>query len=74
MAKPDPKKEPELHSNAWARFERAVDVVAKRPRQHRTKATKSPKRKNKAPSKRGYAPQQTAFLFDHLVGAREQQR
>jgi hypothetical protein len=37
MAKSDPKKEPELHPEAWARFERAVDVVAKSPPQHRTK-------------------------------------
>jgi hypothetical protein len=30
MAKvPNPSKEPELHPDAWARFERAVDVVAK---------------------------------------------
>jgi hypothetical protein len=41
MAKP---KEPELHPDAWARFERAVDVVAKSPLQHRTKA----KRKRRA--------------------------
>jgi len=27
----------ELASNAWSRFERAVDVVAKSPPQHRTK-------------------------------------
>jgi hypothetical protein len=27
MANPDHKKEPELHPDAWARFERAVDVV-----------------------------------------------
>jgi hypothetical protein len=37
MPKTDPKKEPELHPDAWARFERAVDVVAKSPPQHRTK-------------------------------------
>ena len=53
MAKSDPKKVPELHPDAWARFERAVDVVAKSPPQHRTKAKKSPKRKKKAPPKRG---------------------
>jgi hypothetical protein len=42
-------KEPELHPDAWARFERAVDVVAKSPPQHRTKPKppqpKSPKPK-----------------------------
>ena len=37
MAKSDPKKEPELHPDAWARFKRAVDVVAKSPPQHRVK-------------------------------------
>jgi hypothetical protein len=30
MPKLDPKKEPGLYPDAWARFERAVDVVAKR--------------------------------------------
>jgi hypothetical protein len=41
----------ELLPDAWARFERAVDVVAKSPPQHRTKKkTKSRKRKRK-PSK-----------------------
>jgi hypothetical protein len=38
MAKP--KKELEFHSDAWQRFERAVDVVAKSPPQHRVKAKK----------------------------------
>jgi hypothetical protein len=37
MTKADPKKKLELHPDAWARFERAVDVVAKSPPQHRTK-------------------------------------
>jgi hypothetical protein len=35
-------KETELRADAWARFERAVDVVAKSPPQHRKK-TKKPK-------------------------------
>jgi hypothetical protein len=48
MAKPDPKKELELHPDGWARFERAVDVVAKSPPQHRAKAAKRRKRKNKS--------------------------
>jgi hypothetical protein len=38
MAKSVPKKEPEFHPDAWSRFERAVDVVAKSPPQHRAKA------------------------------------
>jgi hypothetical protein len=33
-------KEAELHSDAWSRFERAVDVVAKSPPQHRKKKRK----------------------------------
>jgi hypothetical protein len=47
MAKSDPKKI-ELEPDAWARFERAVDVVAKSPPQHRKakrKARKSPRKK-----------------------------
>jgi hypothetical protein len=32
-------------NEAWSRFERAVDVVAKSPPQHRAKAKKSPKKK-----------------------------
>ena len=40
--KSDPKIE--LESDAWSRFERAVDVVAKSPPQHRMK----PKPKKKA--------------------------
>jgi len=45
MTKP---KEPKLHPDAWARFERAVDVVAKSPPQHR----KKPSKKQKARVKR----------------------
>jgi len=37
----------ETHSDAWARFERAVDVVAKSPPQHRMK----PKTKGRAHAK-----------------------
>jgi hypothetical protein len=33
-------KDIELQPDAWARFERAVDVVAKSPPQHRSKKTK----------------------------------
>jgi len=46
MAKSDPKnKNVELEPDAWARFERAVKVVAKSPPQHRSKKTKPKKRK-----------------------------
>jgi ribosome-associated translation inhibitor RaiA len=40
----------EIHSDAWSRFERAVDVVAKSPPQHRTKGKPkaSPKKRAKA--------------------------
>lgn len=41
-------KEPvELEPDAWARFERAVDVVAKSPPQHRAKPTKRNRKKPK---------------------------
>jgi hypothetical protein len=45
----------EVHSDAWERFERAVDVVAKSPPQHReskekTKAAKLKKPKDRASS------------------------
>jgi hypothetical protein len=44
----DPKKEIELHPDAWARFERAVKTVSKAPPQHR--ATKKSKAKKRAMS------------------------
>jgi hypothetical protein len=47
-----PLKELELHPDAWARFERAVDVVAKSPPQHRVKP-KSRRKKRAARSKKG---------------------
>jgi hypothetical protein len=38
--------------DAWARFERAVDVVAKSPPQHRTKSVPDkPKKEPKKPSR-----------------------
>ena len=40
MGKPSQSRELELFPDAWARFERAVDVVAKSPPQHRTRAGK----------------------------------
>jgi hypothetical protein len=53
IVKPDPKK-PELHSDAWQRFERAIDVVTKNPPQHRKSKVKKPMSpKKKAPKKRG---------------------
>jgi hypothetical protein len=40
------QKEIELEPDAWQRFERAVDTVAKSPPQHRvTKKSKSPTKK-----------------------------
>jgi len=39
-------KESELYSDAWARFERAVDMVAKSPPQHRTRRGAQKKRKS----------------------------
>jgi len=51
--KSDQPKASEFLPNAWARFERAVDVVAKSPPQHPVRAKKSPKRKKKSPPKRG---------------------
>jgi hypothetical protein len=44
-------KDIELHPDAWARFERAIDVVAKSPPQHRIRK-KSAKRRKKLNSKR----------------------
>jgi hypothetical protein len=41
MAKSNPTKNVELHSDAWERFERASGVVAKTPPQHRKKPLKS---------------------------------
>ena len=51
MAKFDQKKKAtELEPGAWERFERAVDVVAKSPPQHRTKDKKVPEEKTKEKS------------------------
>jgi hypothetical protein len=41
----------ELHSDAWERFERAVDAAIKSGPKHRMKGKKSPKKKKKAGSK-----------------------
>jgi hypothetical protein len=42
----------DLHPDAWARFERAVNVVAKSPPQHRVKP-KSRRKKRAARLKKG---------------------
>jgi hypothetical protein len=39
---PNKQKEVELEPDAWERFERAVDVVAKSPPQHKTKIKQNP--------------------------------
>ncbi len=40
-----PPKAKEIYDDAWSRFERAVDVVAKSPPQHRTKEPKASQKK-----------------------------
>jgi hypothetical protein len=53
MAKSDPKKDIEVHQDAWQRFERAVDLVAKSPPQHRKKSeTHKSKAKPKKPQRK----------------------
>jgi hypothetical protein len=42
------KKTDELHEDAWARFERAVDAAVKSGPKHRIKPKKSPKKKRAA--------------------------
>jgi hypothetical protein len=49
MTKLPQKQEPELEPDAWARFERAVDVVAKSPPQHRVKVEKDSARETGSP-------------------------
>lgn len=39
------KETVEMHPDAWSRFERAIDVVAKSPPQHRKTGKKKTKRK-----------------------------
>ena len=50
MAKSDPKKI-ELEPDAWQRFERAIDVVAKSPPQHRGARVAGAKHKASEPKK-----------------------
>jgi hypothetical protein len=45
MAKSTKEQKIELEPDAWQRFERAVDVVAKSPPQHRVVKKKKAKRK-----------------------------
>jgi hypothetical protein len=45
MAKTSPNTELELHPDAWARFERAAEVVAKTPPQHRVAKKKKAAKK-----------------------------
>ena len=57
-AKSDRTKGPELHPDEWPRFEQFIRDIAKAGQQHRkpkskTKSSKNPERKKKAPPKRG---------------------
>jgi len=47
-----PVKETELAPDAWKRFERAVDVVAKSPPQHRAKGHPQPNEKKSKEKKK----------------------
>jgi len=52
MVKSKITKSDELRSDAWERFERAVDVVAKSPPQHRTgDKSKASRKKSGKPRK-----------------------
>jgi hypothetical protein len=48
MAKSDPKKEPEFHSDAWPRFERFIRDIAKAGPQHRAAKPKGRSEKKHA--------------------------
>jgi hypothetical protein len=52
MAKKPSSAGIDLEPDAWSRFERAVDVVAKSPPQHRVKRKKS-SNKQSPPKRRG---------------------
>jgi hypothetical protein len=52
MAKKPKPAEVELHPDAWQRFERAAEVVAKTPPQHRVAKPKTKKAKSRQPSKK----------------------
>jgi len=53
MAQKPKSPEVELHPDAWARFERAVKVVAKSPPQHRVAKKKKAVTKKQRPRKSG---------------------
>jgi hypothetical protein len=61
MAKSDKSKsaDPDLHSDAWSRFERAIDVVAKSPPQHRSAPATGAKRKASPPKRAAKRPKKT---------------
>jgi hypothetical protein len=48
VTRPKELKEIEIEPDAWARFERAIDVVAKSPPQHKIRADKASKKKKSA--------------------------
>jgi len=52
MAKSPKRQELELEPDAWKRFERAVDVVAKSPPQHRSLKKKKAEKRTNAKKKR----------------------
>jgi hypothetical protein len=56
MAPRDPLKRSELHNDAWERFERAVDVVAKSPPQHRVKKKEPSKRRASSSKPKSVSP------------------
>jgi hypothetical protein len=54
MKKPSlPEKDSELRPDAWQHFERAVDVVAKSPPQHRTKQKNIPTKEKRTTKSAG---------------------
>jgi hypothetical protein len=48
----DPRKDTDLHRDAWRRFERAVDAVAKSPPQPKTKEKREPGKPSPRPRSR----------------------
>jgi hypothetical protein len=46
-------KEPDTHPDAWQRFERAIDVVAKSPPQHKSAKGKNEPKPTAVPKQRG---------------------
>jgi hypothetical protein len=56
MAKPHQTKNVELRKDAWSRFERAVDIVAKSPPQHRAKVKSAKANSPRKSAKKKRAP------------------